>query len=446
MKLRNILIYTLVAIMCLTYIPAMAEETPVTVMVDGEYVKFDVQPTIIEGRTLVPVRAIFEALGAEVDWNGDTRTAVSSKGDTKVSVQIDNNVMKVNDADVVLDVPAQLIDNRTLVPVRAISEAYDCYVDWNGDKRTVIVVSDLAKTEIMKVNDISVSAGYFNYCMYLAQSTLAQNLGTTIERISEMWNTSLGDITFSQYISDIAADQVVMLAAAAGEAKKQGLKLEDEDVASVEENLATLRSSYAQEAEYLGALEMLGTSEDALRAYMTDYMYMNKLYEKFENQYGMKDTEIKKYLDDNYVQAQHILISTDGLDDEQKAEKLNLAKTVLSKAKAGADFDALVKEYGEDPGMEANPEGYLFTKGEMVPEFETAAFALKVGKISNLVETSYGYHIIKRVKSVYTDEIIKETRTALVADKVYSVFGEYVDSATVTRNDNMFAVITPVGV
>lgn len=446
MKLRNILIYTLVAIMCLTYIPAMAEETPVTVMVDGEYVKFDVQPTIIEGRTLVPVRAIFEALGAEVDWNGDTRTAVSSKGDTKVSVQIDNNVMKVNDADVVLDVPAQLIDNRTLVPVRAISEAYDCYVDWNGDKRTVIVVSDLAKTEIMKVNDISVSAGYFNYCMYLAQSTLAQNLGTTIERISEMWNTSLGDITFSQYISDIAADQVVMLAAAAGEAKKQGLKLEDEDVASVEENLATLRSSYAQEAEYLGALEMLGTSEDALRAYMTDYMYMNKLYEKFENQYGMKDTEIKKYLDDNYVQAQHILISTDGLDDEQKAEKLNLAKTVLSKAKTGADFDSLVKEYGEDPGMEANPEGYLFTKGEMVPEFETAAFALKVGKISNLVETSYGYHIIKRVKSVYTDEIIKETRTALVADKVYSVFGEYVDSATVTRNDNMFAVITPVGV
>lgn len=446
MKLRNILIYTMVAIMCLTYIPAMAEETPVTVMVDGEYVKFDVQPTIIEGRTLVPVRAIFEALGAEVEWNGDTRTAVSSKGDTKVSVQIDNNVMKVNDADVVLDVPAQLIDNRTLVPVRAISEAYDCYVDWNGDKRTVIVVSDLAKTEIMKVNDISVSVGYFNYCMYLAQSTLAQNLGTTIERISEMWNTSLGDITFSQYISDIAADQVVMLAAAAGEAKKQGLKLEDEDVASVEENLATLRSSYAQEAEYLGALEMLGTSEDALRAYMTDYMYMNKLYEKFENQYGMKDTEIKKYLDDNYVQAQHILISTDGLDDEQKAEKLNLAKTVLSKAKAGADFDALVKEYGEDPGMEANPEGYLFTKGEMVPEFETAAFALKVGKISNLVETSYGYHIIKRVKSVYTDEIIKETRTALVADKVYSVFGEYVDSATVTRNDNMFAVITPVGV
>ena len=446
MKLRNILIYTMVAIMCLTYIPAMAEETPVTVMVDGEYVKFDVQPTIKEGRTLVPVRAIFEALGAEVDWNGDTRTAVSSKGDTKVSVQIDNSVMKVNDADVVLDVPAQLIDNRTLVPVRAISEAYDCYVDWNGDKRTVIVVSDLAKTEIMKVNDISVSAGYFNYCMYLAQSTLAQNLGTTIERISEMWNTSLGDITFSQYISDIAADQVVMLAAAAGEAKKQGLKLEDEDVAFIEENLATLRKSYEQEAEYFGELEKLGTSEDALRAYLTDSMYMNKLYEKFEDQYGMKDAEIKKYLDDNYVQAQHILISTDGLDDEQKAEKLKLAKTVLSKAKSGADFDALVKEYGEDPGMEANPEGYLFTKGEMVPEFETAAFALKVGKISNLVETTYGYHIIKRVKSVYTDEIIKETRTALVADKVYSVFGEYVDSATVTRNDNMFAVITPVGV
>lgn len=446
MKLRNILIYTLVAVMCLTYIPVMAEETPVTVMVDGEYVKFDVQPTIIEGRTLVPVRAIFEALGAEVDWQGDTRTAVSSKGDTKVSIQIDNKVMKVNDADVALDVPAQLVDDRTLVPVRAISEAYDCYVDWNGDKRTVVVISDLAKTEIMKVNDISVSAGYFNYCMYLAQSTLAENLGTTNERIAEMWSTSLGDITFCEYISDIAADQVVMLAAAAGEARKQGLKLDDADIASVEDNLTTLRNSYAEEAEYFAALEMLGTSEDALRTYMTDYMYMNKLYEKYEEQYGLNDAEIKKYLDENYVQAQHILISTEGLDDEQKAEKLAYAKQVLSKVKAGGDFETLVKEYGEDPGMEANPDGYLFTKGEMVAEFETAAFALKVGKVSNLVETAYGYHIIKRVKSVYTDEIIKDTRASLVADKVYSVFAEYVDSAVVAKNDKMFAVITPVGV
>ena len=170
------------------------------------------------------------------------------------------------------------------------------------------------------------------------------------------------------------------------------------------------------------------------------------MYEKYENQYGMNDTEIKKYLDENYVQAQHILISTEGLDDDQKAEKLQLAKDVLKKAKNGGDFEALVKEYGEDPGMEANPEGYLFTKGEMVAEFEKAAFDLKTGAISGVVETAYGYHIIKRVKSVYTDEIIKDTRAALVADKVYSVFDEYVKNAIVTKNDNMFAVITPVGV
>ncbi len=80
---------------------------------------------------------------------------------------------------------------------------------------------------------------------------------------------------------------------------------------------------------------------------------------------------------------------------ETKEDKKALAEEVLKKAQDGEDFDELVKTYGEDPGQ--SEEGYTFTPGAMMPEFEEAAFALGIGEISGIVETSYGYHIIKRL-------------------------------------------------
>lgn len=100
-------------------------------------VEFD-QPAIIsENRTLVPLRKIFELLGAEVEWNDETRTAIAEKNGRKVSITIGSNELYVNDEIVELDVPAKIINNRTLVPIRAISEAYECSVEWDGEKRLV---------------------------------------------------------------------------------------------------------------------------------------------------------------------------------------------------------------------------------------------------------------------------------------------------------------------
>lgn len=120
--------------------------TPITndvkVVINGEKISFDVQPTIIDGRTLVPMRAIFEKLGASVDWDGDTQTVTSVKGNTKISLTIGNNVLHINNTTKTLDVPAMLLNGRTLVPVRAISEAFNCLVDWDGNSQTVIIMSD----------------------------------------------------------------------------------------------------------------------------------------------------------------------------------------------------------------------------------------------------------------------------------------------------------------
>ena len=115
------------------------KEKEITVTLDGKALSFDVPPQIINNRTMVPLRAIFEALGASVDWNQETKTVTSTKGDTTIKLTIDSNTMYVNGNTVTLDTPACVVNDRTLVPVRAISEAYKTKVDWNGDTKTVII-------------------------------------------------------------------------------------------------------------------------------------------------------------------------------------------------------------------------------------------------------------------------------------------------------------------
>lgn len=111
------------------------------VILDNRTLFFDVPPQIINDRTMVPLRAIFEALDATVNWNQRTKTVTSAKGNTTISLTIDSNIMYVNDIQVVLDSPACIVNDRTLVPVRAISEAYDTDVDWDASSRTVVITS-----------------------------------------------------------------------------------------------------------------------------------------------------------------------------------------------------------------------------------------------------------------------------------------------------------------
>ena len=112
----------------------------ITVLVNGREVAFDQPPVIENERTLVPLRAIFEALGAYVSWDGGTQTVTATKGATTISLTIGSEKMIINNSRVaVLDVPAKIISDRTMVPVRAISEAFGCSVDWIGSTQTVVI-------------------------------------------------------------------------------------------------------------------------------------------------------------------------------------------------------------------------------------------------------------------------------------------------------------------
>ena len=124
----------------------------IKVLVNGKSLTMDQPPVLVNDRTLVPVRAIFEALGAKVDWNNDTNTATGVLGSTTVEIQIENTVAKVNGKDVTLDVPAKLINDRTLVPVRFISESLGAKVDWDNDTQTVIITTNAIGETIFEMN------------------------------------------------------------------------------------------------------------------------------------------------------------------------------------------------------------------------------------------------------------------------------------------------------
>ena len=140
---KTISLILTVMLLVLAVTPVMAE-APLKVLVGGKKIDFDVNPQIINERTMVPLRAIFEALGASVEWYGETRTVVSTKGGTTIKLTIDDATMYVNDVPVTLDSPACIVDDRTLVPVRAISEAFKLKVDWLGEHRLVKVIAPVS--------------------------------------------------------------------------------------------------------------------------------------------------------------------------------------------------------------------------------------------------------------------------------------------------------------
>ena len=109
----------------------------IRIMVNGRRLLLEQPPVIVEGRTLVPMRAIFEALGASVSWDQNTQMILSERDDLLVILQLNSTQMYHNGTAVTLDVPAMMINERTMVPTRAVAAAFGCDVVWKERERTV---------------------------------------------------------------------------------------------------------------------------------------------------------------------------------------------------------------------------------------------------------------------------------------------------------------------
>ncbi len=143
------------------------------VSVDGNPLSFDVPPFLERDRTYVPVRAIFEALGAQVSWDGATRTVTAQKGTQEIKMEIGCKEIAVNGSAIVLDVAPQIVNDRTMVPARAVSECFGFTVGWDGKSKTVTI----STAQQPSSQPLTVNTGMFSY---LGQSygALSATLGT----------------------------------------------------------------------------------------------------------------------------------------------------------------------------------------------------------------------------------------------------------------------------
>ena len=154
---KKMLSLILAAIMCLSmfvFVAVNADEPAISVTLDGEKMEFEVDPIIVNDRTMVPFRAIFEALGMTVTWDGETRTAIGKTDDLTIELPIDDVNAKVNGKIVKLDVPAMIVEDRTLVPLRFVSENSGAKVDWDAETRTAIITTERLEPEIEYTNEV----------------------------------------------------------------------------------------------------------------------------------------------------------------------------------------------------------------------------------------------------------------------------------------------------
>ncbi len=285
----------------------------------------------------------------------------------------------------------------------------------------VTMFAGCGKATVMTVNDYPISEGVYTYYYSYMYAQYGDMYGEELTR----------SIAESQIMRDVAVREMI---------KELGLEL-----TSAEKKAMVDARNYQIESmsrnTYVAMLKAMNmTAKDFESVFEASYL-ASKLFDYYYGENGIERPDVEdlrtEYME-NYIRASHVLLSTEeATTDEERAEIRKTAERVRKLARNGADFVELIKEYGQDPGLTEDPEtGYYFTTGEMVAEFEEAAYALEENAISDIVETPYGFHIIKRLPmdETYVDELVNSE----------DYYNAYCEEILAGMMQNKIAELTPV--
>ena len=304
-----------------------------------------------------------------------------------------------------------------------------------SEKKTKIVLhTGFAKDEVFRVEEMSCSLSEMMMYLTTTQSRYEKVYG---ERI---WETNLEGVTLEENMKDMVLAQLSQIKAMNLLAIQEQVELSTEEKSKVKEAADAFYETLSKEER-----KVLNADKDLIERLYREYAIANKVYYHI-----IKDVNPEVSDDEaRTITVDHILIKTYSLDENnqkqefdsvQKREAFARAQEVLQKAQSGVSFDSLIATYNEDDQSQ-----YSFRKGEMNLGFETTAFNLGKGEISDIVETEYGYHIIKCI-TTFNQEETDANKIVIVEKKREEVFGQrysqFASELTKAVNEDLWTEIS----
>lgn len=302
-----------------------------------------------------------------------------------------------------------------------------------GKKETVETASEEEKNAVvLTVDGVEFTAEEYAVSFLYNQNRVDSMMSMYGQQTSADVTDESDRQTYSENIATLAKQQLTYMAVCEKQMAAQGLTVEDSDIDAQMAEFEEQMGGADQVDEYLKGVGLT-------REQYSDLARLNVMIRKLRAAYlEANPNAARDRFDQTYMRCKHVLIKT--VDDNKKElenqdELKAKAAEVASRAKAGEDFDALIKEYNEDPGMESSPDGYVFTEGEMVDEFYQGTKALEIGGISDPIKSNYGWHIIQRLPLRDEDFTAKQ---ATVEEALFSEQAEaWQQAAKVKEGDKL---------
>ncbi len=259
---------------------------------------------------------------------------------------------------------------------------------------------------VMKINGTEISKDVYAGAIGYTYSSINMQYQQYGMDLSTMLGEDRGDgKTIAEDIKEEAEQMFISMEAIRQFAKDEGIELTKELEKEVEEVKKQQIESDGGKKAFIDNLKEMKVTEEFFDYFIEAQVINAKASELFAEggKYALGKDKIIESAKADFVRVKHVLVlATEG--DADYAEKKATAESVLARAKAGEDFDALIAEYGEDPGMETYADGYVMDKdgvtidgtGPMETAFTEASHALAENGVSDIVPSSHGFHIIKR--------------------------------------------------
>ncbi len=302
------------------------------------------------------------------------------------------------------------------------------------EQTKVVLTAGLKKDEVFRIETMS--------CSLAELMTVLVNVQNQYEGIfgSQIWEADLNGLSLEENVKENVLAQLAQIKSMNLLAKQHGVTLDEEEMNAASEAAGVYYESLNQSEK-----ACMNISREELVQLYSQYALADKIYK-----YIIKDINPEISDDEaRTITVQHIYFRTftqDGTgkkieySEDAKAEAYSRAREVLNLTKAeNADFEQLVLEYSED-----EQSTYSFGKGESEPEFEEVAFNLETGEISEIIETDYGYHIIKCI-STFNREETDANKIKIVEKRKEEVFGEeyetFAESLTKDMNEQLWETV-----